>query len=532
MVTPATSAPARVLVLGIDAASPELLTRWAADGTMPHLSALMARGMVGETRSVEGLYVGSTWPSVFTGVNPARHGVHYLFQLRPGSYEYQMATTRYPPFWDALSAAGKRLALIDVPLCQVSPGLNGIHVVDWSRIETTFGYDTAPPELREEIAARWMYPLQEPCDGLRQGSAEFGAFTDQLVRGVAMRTELVSHYLARGGWDLFMQVFTEAHGVGHQCWHLHDPAHPAHDAGIAREIGDPFRRVYRAIDESIGRLVEQAGDATVLVFTAHGMSFWYGAQVLLPDILVRLGVTQPLAAPAAPSSSSVLRRTARSVWRLLPESIRRRLAPARSRSARPNDVASAPRLGVDTATSRCFMVRNGNITGGIRLNLIGREATGVLAPGAEADAFTEQLIQDLEAIVDERTGRPVAKRVWRASELYPGSCLDDLPDLLVDWDDAVPTGSLRHGGGAAATVRVRSPKFGVLEKANEYTRTGDHRIGGMFVAAGPGIPAGRTEEVYSIMDYAPTLAAMLGVPLADLDGRPISPLLGADKTSA
>ena len=84
---------ARLLVLGIDAANPALLTQWAGDGTLPNLSRLMARGLVGATHSLAGFFVGSTWPSFYTGVTPARHGLHYQVQLRPGTYElYRVAS--------------------------------------------------------------------------------------------------------------------------------------------------------------------------------------------------------------------------------------------------------------------------------------------------------------------------------------------------------------------------------------------------------------------------------------------------------
>ncbi len=69
-----------------------------------------------------------------------------------------------------------------------------------------------------------------------------------------------------------MQVFTESHCVGHQCWHLHDVNHPAHDPAVLAEIGDPLRTVYAAIDAAIGDVLADAGDAFVLLLDAHGMS--------------------------------------------------------------------------------------------------------------------------------------------------------------------------------------------------------------------------------------------------------------------
>ena len=54
---------------------------------MPNIRSLLAKGLVGKTMSVEGLYEGSTWPSFYTGLNPAHHGFHSLTQLNPGTYD-------------------------------------------------------------------------------------------------------------------------------------------------------------------------------------------------------------------------------------------------------------------------------------------------------------------------------------------------------------------------------------------------------------------------------------------------------------
>ncbi len=66
----------KVLVLVMDAGERGLLQEWAADGTLPAVGRLLSRGLVGETASVDGFYEGSTWPSFYTGANPARHGFH------------------------------------------------------------------------------------------------------------------------------------------------------------------------------------------------------------------------------------------------------------------------------------------------------------------------------------------------------------------------------------------------------------------------------------------------------------------------
>jgi predicted AlkP superfamily phosphohydrolase/phosphomutase len=292
-----------------------------------------------------------------------------------------------------------------------------------------------------------------------------------------------------------------------------------------------MRRVYQRIDEAIGRIMAEAGDATVIVFSAHGMSHWYGAQFLLPQILEKLG-----ASVAIPRPALTVKRAAHLVllaaWKALPPAIRRPVRALRRAVSGPEVAAvSKPVIPADVTRSRCFVHPNGLAVGGIRLNIAGREPDGLLQPGKEVEEFTTWLVQSLLEINDERTGKPVIERVRRTADLYDGEFLDTLPDLLVEWSDAVPTGSLGVANGVGARVRVSSPKIGIVEGDNDFSRTGEHRPGGWLAASGAGIAHGRFEQRPSLMDIAPTLTAMLGVTLPNSDGQPIEELLAMRRPS-
>ena len=529
------TAPARLVMLGIDAANPDLLEEWASDGTLPNLGALIARGTAGRTTGVSGFFVGSTWPSLYTGTNPANHGVHYLLQLVPGSYRLHWVAeaefVRRPAFWTTLSGAGQRVAVLDVPLTRLERTLNGVQVVEWGGHDSLYGFQTAPDELADELRERHgSHPLGGSCDRSNRSAQEYADFVAALEEGARRKALWTRTLLERGGWDLFIQVFTESHCVGHQCWHLHDEAHPAHDAGFVRAHGDPLRRVYRAIDAAIGDVLASAGDAPVIVFTGHGMAHRYGAQFLLRDVLVRLGVTVlPEPGGRRPSGSGIAYRLARAVWDLLPASLRRPLRTLRQTiGPAKKKKASKPDLRIDTARSRCFPVGNGLAVGGIRLNLAGREPQGILAPGTEADDFCASLTRDLMAVVDDATGRPLVSRVLRTRDLYTGEHLNALPDLLVEWNDDRPLESSALGDASRGRTRARVPGRGTVEGANDYARTGEHRAGGWFVAAGAGIAHQHLTREASILDLAPTAAAMLGVTLTGVDGRVISELMDED----
>ncbi|HKV51388.1 MAG TPA: hypothetical protein VJO52_09325, partial [Gemmatimonadaceae bacterium] len=198
----------------------------------------------------------------------------------------------------------------------------------------------------------------------------------------------------------------------------------------------------------------------------------------------------------------------------------------RARARRPNaTIAGRARgIGVVPARSRCFPVPNGLVAGGIRLNLAGREPRGILAPGDDAARFVHQLESDLLAIVDDVTGAPLISRVVRPRDLYQGDRIDDLPDLLVEWSERSAVGSTALGG-AGAQVIARSPRIGVIHGANDYGRSGEHRPGGWFVAAGPAIAKGRLDREPSLLDLAPTFAALLGLSLPDAQGTPIAEIV-------
>ncbi len=521
-----------VVVIGLDAANVNLLVRWAREGSLPRIAGLLARGRMARSRGLAGFMVGSTWPSMYTGLSPARHGLHYLRQIRVGTYEFhrmaEHGLVRQPPFWEAVGRAGHRVAILDVPLCRLDPGVSGLQVIEWGSHDAVYGFRAAPAAVESRIVDGYgPHPGETPCDGDRRTPAEYMRFVEALERGARLKGKLTADLIRLERWGLAMQVFTEAHCAGHQCWHLHDPAHPNHDAAMRAATGDPLLRVYAAIDSAIGEILDAAGDATIVLLAAHGMSFRFGASMLLPEILAGLGATE---CPPPPPAEPMLHRLARAAWRELPETAQRALGPLRRAlrsSPGPDTTSSLPSY---LRRSRCFPVGNGLATAGIRLNLRGREPGGILAPGAEAEAFSEWLAAALCEIVDDTTGGPIVRRVLRTADLYQGECLDALPDLLVDWNDEMPLGRAA-AGTMLGRMRVRSPRLGVVEGVNTYGRTGEHREEGFFLVAGPGIVAGEREEMMSLLDFAPTIAAQLGVTLRDIDGSVLSDLVAIRRST-
>jgi predicted AlkP superfamily phosphohydrolase/phosphomutase len=512
----------QVVLLGICAANRDLLLEWANAGVLPNYRSAMERGLTGFVDSMPGFYVGTTWPSFATCVSPARHSRHYIVQLEPGTYRLNREPKghgiRRPPFWHELSRAGRRVALFDIPHAALSEGCDAVQVVEWGAHDGDIGrMSTRPASLGREIDAMFgPHPAPRGCDG-RRSTEQFAQFRDQLAAGAAVRGELTRHYLTRQDWDFFAQVWTESHCIGHQCWHFHEPSHPLYSAEAAARIGDPLRDIYAAIDAALGNVLDAIGDdTTVILFTGHGMAAKYDSQFFLDDILLRLGYATPPTARAASERSRAVDRHRRvdhllgRAWQWMPDGLKQAAQPARRwvEDARP---ARLPKI--DFAASRCFALPNNAVHGGIRVNLAGREPGGRVARGSEFDTLCERLAADLLEIVNLDTGERIAERVFRTDSAYSGEYLDFLPDILIEWNQRSPVFS------------IGSDKIGRLDGVDPYTRTGDHRKGGIFVALGPHVRAGRLERSVDVRDFGPTIARLLDVDLRDTEGTPIHEII-------
>jgi predicted AlkP superfamily phosphohydrolase/phosphomutase len=154
------------------------------------------------------------------------------------------------------------------------------------------------------------------------------------------------------------------------------------------------------------------------------------------------------------------------------------------------------------------------------------------APVAEGEALeealrvTEEMLRNLK---DPKTGRPVVSNVYRARDLYDGACLAKAPDLILSWwEDHFLLDRSTPGGPEELDVeRSQAPIRGGVEFA------GSHRLDGVFAMAGGPVRKGFAFGGARIIDVAPTVLYLMGLPVPDrMDGRPLVEALEPDFVAA
>jgi len=126
--------PGGVLVVGIDGGTWDVLGPLARRGVMPTMSRVLEEGAAGELTSVVPWYTMPGWTSLMTGANPGRHGIlhwvrcgasDYWESRRPGRPFVASGDIPLPTFWDVAGAAGKRVAVVNMPVTYPAWPVNG-----------------------------------------------------------------------------------------------------------------------------------------------------------------------------------------------------------------------------------------------------------------------------------------------------------------------------------------------------------------------------------------------------------------------
>lgn len=499
----------KVLVIGLDSATWRLMHPWMQEGCLPEISNLVDNGASGVLSSIVPPLTGPAWTSFLTGKSPGRHGVFSFMKRRPGTYEMMPVSTldiEGETLADILSRHGKRVALINVPMTYPPRPTNGIIVtgLDTPSRDSPF---TFPAELQSELIERFDYEI-EYNDPVREGHEQ--AFLEQVIRIEEKRFEAVRELLTRGNWDLFSIVFRGTDILSHYFWRAQDRSHPGYDEEFAAEFGNVLRNHYMRMDEVVGELREIAGDeCTVIIMSDHG-SGPIKRKVYLDNWLLQQGLMKIRESYAAKARYWLAERglTISNVLGFLMKmgfwGRIRGLVGRETRLKMANRFFGS--MAIDWSNTKAYPV---GIVGAININLEGREPSGIVTPGAEFDRIKQRIKQALLKLSDPDTGESLVSEVLCKEEVYEGPFAEDAPDLIIKWQDYAYKSTFMLG---SSTEVMSAPLKG--------SYSGFHTMDGILAMRGPSIVRGQVLSDTSIIDVAPTILALLGLPIPeDMDGK-------------
>jgi predicted AlkP superfamily phosphohydrolase/phosphomutase len=159
--------------------------------------------------------------------------------------------------------------------------------------------------------------------------------------------------------------------------------------------------------------------------------------------------------------------------------------------------------------------------GQLWINLLGRDAQGIVNPQDEYEQVRETLIKVLPAkLFDAETGEPIIEKVYRKEEIYAADYLFCAPDLVVLFKPGyAPSKSSKLIDFDETTITMPEPGMTASDGMHPS------QLGGFLLASAPIFAQGvALTERASLTSFCPTFLHALGVELADIETPAISAL--------
>jgi len=493
------SANPKVLLLGLDGATWRVLRPMIEAKRLPALEAITQRGRWGVLNSIVPPITAPAWTSFFTGRNPGKHGVFNFTAARPGEYEnLRLVTTRdirCDTVWDLLGAAGKQVAVMNVPMSYPVWPVSGF-MVSCMCTPRSVGVATHPPELAAHLGTyqtserrRIKLPIGYP--GYREQAM---AYLDEIARVTEQHGRVALELMKSKPWDLFAVVFMTLDRLSHFFWRYLCPDGRGENPDIAAKVV----AIVQNLDAWVGRLVSQAAEGTTtFVVSDHG----FGPDMTRAVNLHRFFLERGWIARDPFWFAKRLYRKAAS-----------KLSGAERRYSFDKKAGI-----VDWSRTKAWVELAGPRLVGVRINHVGACAQGIV-PEAEGTSLCIEIGDALRALKDA-DGSLIVREVKARSEVFSGPHVETAPDLIV----------FLHGDYTLAkSVGKALRSTALVTPIERPVRDGNHDPAGIYVAAGPGIQGAGEAKPYSLMSIAPTVLALFGAPVpVDMDGEIMNDILQA-----
>ena len=248
------SASARVLVVGIDGASWNVLDPMIEAGELPNLASLIERGGSAYLDTVEPVTSPVVWTSIATGRSPEIHGVSDFFSTR--------ATIAVPTIYERLAAEGKRVGLYEVLMSWPPPALPGGFVVPaWLRRDDT----TWPPDALEGL------PIFRTVYDTRPRNRDY---FEQALEEVTSKANSWKALAERFDPEVGALTYFAVDATSHRYWHSSFPEDFEGDIPeFAPDERHAIQNAVRGVDRDLGQIVadlDLEGADSVIVVSDHG----------------------------------------------------------------------------------------------------------------------------------------------------------------------------------------------------------------------------------------------------------------------
>ncbi len=480
----------KVLVIAIDSLDPILLSRFRDD--LPNLSRLEAESPRICLQSIFPTDSVPAWATIFTGMNPARHGLIHAFDVFESSWDaiinidtgiYQGRT-----FWDHAGKMGKKT-------CVIFPhGIYPPWPTEGVMVCRSFDGRIAsdPQSALEGID---VATLLEPS-GRNPGPDGMGEYVQEVRRAIANMGAYGLDMAQGQDWDLFFFFIGCLDAVQHIFWRFCDENDPTYPGPTP--FKDTIKEFYVLLDDLVGEFMTSFPDCAIVVLSDHGHGMRPPKTVNVNEVLRQEGLLHSKSAAfnPVPYLLETFKRVALDfVHKFELDHLMLRLSKLKGLSTVSKNIymsKSSIDMERTVAYLSSFAGPKSYPYGGVEINRENLARTDMTY-----EQVRSQVMQKLLELEQPETGERLVKWVCKREDLYSGPHIGLYPDVLFELLD-----------GYGVFWGIHTPLIGTAYEHN--LASGGHKKKAVFLLHGVPREDSDVREM-KLMDVAPTILALLGV---------------------
>lgn len=468
----------KVLVIGLDAMSWNVIEPLIGDGKLPVIKRLMEDGVWGNLESCIYYFTSPAWKCYSTGKNPGKLGAitNWTFDKVEKKLSLISSTSfKSKELWDILGIHGYKCGIVNMPFAFPPKTINGVLIAGLLSPEK--GY-THPAELEKRLQ-EFKYKIYPKSDIITDGEKALLERKELIKKRFFVSSKL----LEESDFDFFHLTVFYTDEIQHYYWRQMEEGD--------LKYGNAIEDCWKVVDTEIGKLLEMVNeDCYIFIVSDHGATGL--KRVFGLNVWLKL------------RGYLDLKRTSlkRKIFNII-------LGKTSSKSKTVRNLM-ANRL-VRTVNWKktkaiCFVQNCVYITAS-------EDYAGV----------REELIEAIKDIRDPESGERIVEDVKRKEETFKGEYLNMLPDLII-----VPKEGYRLFG-----YPLGGSTCDLWDFPRRRSWSGYHRLHGTIIARGPHIKRGKRINKATIYDVAPTILHIFGVPIPrGIDGRVLREIFQEDSNLA
>ncbi len=480
----------KLILIGLDGFDPDFFKE--NQDELQNLNKITSNGFFGKLKSTIPPITGPAWTSMMSGKNPGKTGIIDFVGRDPLSKDegkiFNSSSVETLRLWNVIEKHGRKSIVVGVPVTYPVEEINGIMIGGFMTPSLESKRSCYPSVLKNKLD-EIDYTFFVNISSFDESDGE--ALLNKLFKSAEKRFSIINELLKKE-WDFFTFVISETDWLQH-----------FFEYRLDGENENEILKFFKYIDKKVGEIIEDNPEANILITSDHGFGKQTRYHAHINRWLEKKGLLEKK--PKKVDSKSFLSENFRKILAIPGMQFIKKIVP-KNLKEKAMKSEKLDKEDIKWENTKAYFFSAHQNTGFINVNKSSKIKN--------EKKLKKQIAEKLSEITDENN-RKIVKESYIDEEIYQGPHIEKCPDIAFIFEKEY---SGKDTIGKEVIKKI--PKNGRPKP--------DHRMEGIIMGCGPDINDIMNINA-SIYDIAPTVYALLGIPLPkNLDGKILKEICSLD----